>query len=194
MCNFLWTCLLRAAPFGFQLANEHARSKWDDFFSLIFCVIACDWHITCVPSSREHIQMVICSFCTRMLPWSHDLCRFLNHRTQCRVGRFPPALFQRQPWKWPLGYHISDLVSRGHLFWAALIHVLFNLSKSEAVSSSFSIVSFELRVGQTWDINKPNYAAAKSLVRHLMIARILNIVMWVHSSAQTSTVPTAKYR
>jgi hypothetical protein len=34
-------------------------------------------------------------------------------------------------------------------------------------------------LNRKWDVSKPNYAAAKSLIRHSLIARILHCVMLV---------------
>lgn len=43
-------------------------------------------------------------------------------------------------------------------------------------------------LGRTWDINKPNYAAAKALIRHSLIARLLHCVMWVSRSSPQSNL------
>jgi hypothetical protein len=37
--------------------------------------------------------------------------------------------------------------------------------------------SHKARLGRVWDVNKPNYAAAKSLCKHSLIARLFDIVM-----------------
>jgi len=40
-----------------------------------------------------------------------------------------------------------------------------------------SLADHKAILNRTWDVKKPNYAAAKALVRHSLIARILHIVM-----------------
>jgi hypothetical protein len=57
-----------------------------------------------------------------------------------------------------------------------------------------SLASHKGLLGRVWDVNKPNYAAAKSLVRHSLIARLLNIVMYIcvfHVCSQCSQATQA---
>lgn len=46
-----------------------------------------------------------------------------------------------------------------------------------ATTDPTSLATHKGLLGRVWDVKKPNYAAAKSLIRHSLIARILHITM-----------------
>ena len=46
-----------------------------------------------------------------------------------------------------------------------------------ATTDPTSLAAHKGLLGRVWDVKKPNYAAAKSLIRHSLIARILHITM-----------------
>ncbi|KAJ6558912.1 hypothetical protein B0H10DRAFT_2446077 [Mycena sp. CBHHK59/15] len=49
----------------------------------------------------------------------------------------------------------------------------------ELIEDPASLAAHKGLLNRKWDVNKPNYAAAKSLIRHSLIARILHCVMYV---------------
>ncbi|KAJ6614366.1 hypothetical protein B0H10DRAFT_1950737 [Mycena sp. CBHHK59/15] len=56
-------------------------------------------------------------------------------------------------------------------------HMLMKVHYGHAVHDSMSLAANEGMLNHTWDVNKPNYAASKSLILHSSIARILHCVM-----------------
>lgn len=60
-------------------------------------------------------------------------------------------------------------------------HMIMRTHLGNSVLDPTSLAAHKGLLGRMWDVNKPNYAAAKSLIRHSLIARILHIVMYVHS-------------
>ena len=58
-------------------------------------------------------------------------------------------------------------------------HMIMRTHLGNNVSDPTSLSAHKGLLGRVWDPNKPNYAAAKSLIRHSLIARLLHIVMYV---------------
>jgi hypothetical protein len=58
-------------------------------------------------------------------------------------------------------------------------HMLMRTHYGHAVEDPGSLAAHKGLLNRKWDVNKPNYAAAKSLIRHSLIARILHCVMSV---------------
>ncbi|KAJ7463567.1 hypothetical protein FB451DRAFT_1562055 [Mycena latifolia] len=56
-------------------------------------------------------------------------------------------------------------------------HMLMKVHYGHAIRDPMSLAAHKGMLNRTWDINKPNYAASKSLIRHSLIARILHCVM-----------------
>lgn len=56
-------------------------------------------------------------------------------------------------------------------------HMIVRTHFGNAITDPASLASHKGLLRRTWDANKPNYAAAKSLIRHSLIARILRCVM-----------------
>jgi hypothetical protein len=56
-------------------------------------------------------------------------------------------------------------------------HLLMRAHYGNATTDPTSLAAHKGLLGRVWDVKKPNYAAAKSLIRHSLIARILHIVM-----------------
>lgn len=56
-------------------------------------------------------------------------------------------------------------------------HMIMRTHFGNAVTDPTSLAAHKGLLGRTWDAAKPNYAAAKSLIRHSLIARLLHIVM-----------------
>jgi len=48
-----------------------------------------------------------------------------------------------------------------------------------AVEDPTSLAAHKGLLQQTWDVSKPNYAAAKALVHHSLITQLLHCVMYV---------------
>ena len=59
------------------------------------------------------------------------------------------------------------------------LHMIVKMHLGNSINDPGSLASHKGLLGRVWDVNKPDYAAAKSLVRHSLIARILNIIMCV---------------
>ncbi|KAJ7739617.1 hypothetical protein B0H14DRAFT_2407680 [Mycena olivaceomarginata] len=56
-------------------------------------------------------------------------------------------------------------------------HMLMRTHYGHAVEDPASLAAHKGLLNRKWDVNKPNYAAAKSLIRHSLIARILHCVI-----------------
>jgi hypothetical protein len=63
--------------------------------------------------------------------------------------------------------------------------MLMRTHYGHAVEDPASLAAHKGLLNRKWDVNKPNYAAAKSLIRHSLIARILHCVMCVESALCT---------
>ncbi|KAJ7819694.1 hypothetical protein B0H14DRAFT_2600447 [Mycena olivaceomarginata] len=60
---------------------------------------------------------------------------------------------------------------------ASTSHMLMRTHYGHAVEDPASLAAHKGLLNRKWDVNKPNYAAAKSLIRHSLIARILHCVI-----------------
>ena len=58
-------------------------------------------------------------------------------------------------------------------------HMIMRTHLGNNVLDPTSLSAHKGLLGRVWDPNKPNYAAAKSLIRHSLIARLLHIAMYV---------------
>lgn len=56
-------------------------------------------------------------------------------------------------------------------------HMLVRVHLGNSVQDPGSLSRHKELLGRTWDVNKPDYAAAKSLLRHSLIARLFHCVM-----------------
>jgi len=61
-----------------------------------------------------------------------------------------------------------------------VLHMIIKTHLGNSIDNPGSLASHKGLLGWVWDVNKPDYAAAKSLVRHSLIVCILNIIMWVY--------------
>ncbi|KAK7006618.1 hypothetical protein R3P38DRAFT_3325954 [Favolaschia claudopus] len=59
-------------------------------------------------------------------------------------------------------------------------HMLMRVHYGHAVEDPGSLAAHKGLLSRKWDVSKPNYAAAKSLIRHSLIARILHCVMVIN--------------
>lgn len=59
-------------------------------------------------------------------------------------------------------------------------HMIMRTHLGNNVLDPTSLSAHKGLLGRVWDPNKPNYAAAKSLIRHSLIARLLHIAMYVY--------------
>ncbi|KAJ7586010.1 hypothetical protein C8J56DRAFT_1052373 [Mycena floridula] len=60
-------------------------------------------------------------------------------------------------------------------------HMLMRVHLGHEVLDPTSLSAHKSLLQRKWDVNKPNYAAAKALIRHSLIARLLHIIM-VHNN------------
>ncbi|KAJ7767407.1 hypothetical protein DFH07DRAFT_954919 [Mycena maculata] len=56
-------------------------------------------------------------------------------------------------------------------------HMIMKVHYGHAVRDPMSLSAHKGLLHRTWDVNKPNYAASKSLIRHSLIERVLHCVM-----------------
>ncbi|KAJ7197913.1 hypothetical protein GGX14DRAFT_503908, partial [Mycena pura] len=56
-------------------------------------------------------------------------------------------------------------------------HMIMRTHFGNAVEDPASLAAHKSLLTRKWDVNKPNYAAAKSLIRHSLIARVLHCIM-----------------
>jgi len=98
---------------------------------------------------------------------SSNLCAVRRDRfnEQSAYGNLSYAKELSQPWHFAL--QATHTIIRTHL--------------GDAVQDPTSLSAHKDLLRRIWDVNKPNYAAAKSLIRHSLIARLLHIVMYAPS-------------
>jgi hypothetical protein len=60
-------------------------------------------------------------------------------------------------------------------------HCIMRTHLGHAVLDPTSLAAHKGLLGRVWDETKPNYAAAKSLIRHSLIARLLHITMYARN-------------
>ncbi|KAF8139261.1 hypothetical protein K438DRAFT_1638043, partial [Mycena galopus ATCC 62051] len=67
-------------------------------------------------------------------------------------------------------------------------HMIMRTHYGHAVEDPASLAAHKGLLNRKWDVNKPNYAAAKSLIRHSLIARILHsIALTISTNFATAT-------
>jgi hypothetical protein len=72
--------------------------------------------------------------------------------------------------------YVAELSAPWH-FALQATHMLMRTHFGHAVEDPGSLAAHKGLLNRKWDVNKPNYAASKSLIRHSLIARILHCVM-----------------
>ena len=72
--------------------------------------------------------------------------------------------------------YVEELSSLWH-YALQSTHCLMRTHLGHAVLDPTSLAAHKKLLGRIWDESKPNYAAAKSLIRHSLIARLLHITM-----------------
>ncbi|PPQ97814.1 hypothetical protein CVT26_012914 [Gymnopilus dilepis] len=72
--------------------------------------------------------------------------------------------------------YVEELSSLWH-YGLQAAHCLMRTHFGQATEDPTSLASHKGLLGRTWDETKPNYAAAKSLIRHSLIGRLLHIAM-----------------
>lgn len=58
-------------------------------------------------------------------------------------------------------------------------HMIMHVHYGHAIQDPTSLAAHKGLLNHTWDVSKPNYATAKALIRHPLIARLLCCVMSV---------------
>ncbi|KAG9015670.1 hypothetical protein FRB90_004558 [Tulasnella sp. 427] len=72
--------------------------------------------------------------------------------------------------------YIQELSELFH--WALnATHMLMRVHLGNGIQDPGSLLNHKDLLGRIWDVNKPNYAAAKALLRHSLIARLLHIAL-----------------
>ncbi|KAG6874447.1 hypothetical protein C0992_007674 [Termitomyces sp. T32_za158] len=72
--------------------------------------------------------------------------------------------------------YVAELSALFH-FALQMSHAIMRTHYGHAVRNPSCLAAHKGLLNRTWDVNKPNYAAAKSLIRHSLIARIIHCVM-----------------
>jgi hypothetical protein len=72
--------------------------------------------------------------------------------------------------------YVSELSALWH-FALNATHMLMQTHLGNPVLDPTSLATHKGMLHRIWDVNKPNYAEAKSLIRHSLIARLLHCVM-----------------
>ncbi|KAI1795010.1 hypothetical protein LXA43DRAFT_939422 [Ganoderma leucocontextum] len=83
--------------------------------------------------------------------------------------------------------YVEELSALWH-FGLNATHMIVRTHFGVAVTDPTSLAAHKGLLRRTWDAKKPNYAAAKSLIRHSLIARLLRCVMYVASSPRWSAL------
>ncbi|KAJ7795466.1 hypothetical protein B0H14DRAFT_3554157 [Mycena olivaceomarginata] len=76
----------------------------------------------------------------------------------------------------------ADELSAPWHFALQATHMIMRTHYGQAVEDPASLAAHKGLLNRKWDVNKPNYAAAKSLIRHSLIARILHCVIKAQSA------------
>jgi hypothetical protein len=72
--------------------------------------------------------------------------------------------------------YIGELSAPWH-FALNVTHMLMWSHLGNAILDPTGLAAHKGMLHRVWDVNKPNYAEAKSLIRHSLIARLLHCVM-----------------
>ena len=72
--------------------------------------------------------------------------------------------------------YIAELSALWHYALSAT-HMLMLTHLGNPVLDPTGLAAHKGLLGCIWDVNKPNYAEAKALIRHSLIARLLHCVM-----------------
>ncbi len=94
-----------------------------------------------------------------------------NFRAACRERKDDITPFHRHE-------YVEEISALWH-FGLNATHMIVRTHFGVAVTDPTSLAAHKGLLRRTWDAKKPNYAAAKSLIRHSLIARILHCVMYV---------------
>ncbi|KAJ7702639.1 hypothetical protein B0H17DRAFT_1237044 [Mycena rosella] len=73
----------------------------------------------------------------------------------------------------------ADELSAPWHFALQATHMIMRTHYGHAVEDPASLAAHKGLLNRKWDVSKPNYAAAKALIRHSLIARILHCIMYV---------------
>jgi hypothetical protein len=73
--------------------------------------------------------------------------------------------------------YVDELSALWH-FALNATHMLMRTHLGNSILNPTGLAAHKGMLHRVWDVNKPNYAEAKSLIRHSLIARILNCVMF----------------
>ncbi|KII84368.1 hypothetical protein PLICRDRAFT_59103, partial [Plicaturopsis crispa FD-325 SS-3] len=71
-------------------------------------------------------------------------------------------------------------------------HMIMRTHYGHAVLDPSSLAAHKGLLHRVWDVNKPNYAAAKALIRHSLIARLLHIAISKEIGDQFTTTTAAE--
>lgn len=73
--------------------------------------------------------------------------------------------------------YASELSALWH-FALDATHMLMKTHLSNPILDPTRLAAHKAVLHRVWDVNKPNYAKAKSLIRHLLITHLLDAVMY----------------
>ncbi|KAE9392474.1 hypothetical protein BT96DRAFT_830560 [Gymnopus androsaceus JB14] len=81
----------------------------------------------------------------------------------------------------------ADELSQLFHFALQATHMNMRAHYGHAVSDPTSLAAHKGLLGRKWDVEKPKYAAAKSLIRHSLIAQVLRLAKEIRKSYATAT-------
>jgi len=94
-------------------------------------------------------------------------------------------LYSNGYWEEKLGseFRKNNLENKLHLIFSLLVFLEISLAQfllirthyGHAVLDPTSLAAHKGLLARTWDVNKLNYAAAKALVRHSLITRLMHL-------------------
>jgi hypothetical protein len=142
-----------AFPFGLFDVNEGSKKGVIELLNAI----------------RERAKLTKAQWAAKARILQGDWLSTNNFRNGRRIRKDDVNAFERLEY----GEDLSALFH--HALQAS--HMIMKVHYGHAVRDPMSLAAHKGMLNRTWDVNKPNYAASKSLIRHSLIARILHCVM-----------------
>ncbi|KAJ7195376.1 hypothetical protein GGX14DRAFT_575693 [Mycena pura] len=125
--------------------------------------------IDVIDAIRERSEMSKTDWASKARIIQGDWLTANNFRNGRRIRKDDVNSFERMEY----GDELSALFH--HALQAS--HMIMKVHYGHAIRDPMSLAAHKGMLNRTWDVNKPNYAASKSLIRHSLIARVLHCVM-----------------
>ncbi|KAJ7670670.1 hypothetical protein DFH06DRAFT_1369657 [Mycena polygramma] len=118
---------------------------------------------------RERSQMSKTEWASKTRIIQGDWLTANNFRNGRRIRKDDVNSFERMEYGDELSAHFHHALQASHM--------IMKVHYGHAIRDPTSLAAHKGMLNRTWDVNKPNYAPSKSLIRHSLIARILHCVM-----------------